>query len=178
MSPKSTPPEEIDPSDAWKPWQPGSVEPWNRKWAAHLLRRAAFGYSREELIEAERLGPQATLDLLLEGRPQAAGGPGDAHGRRPAGRRARRGRRPASGLVALLHAPGWPSPARKAHALLAQSFRHQSGQGAEPRADVPSELPAPRARAGPFRPVASGDQPRRRDARLARFQQQCEGQAE
>ncbi len=27
--------------------------------------------SREELVEAERLGPQGTLDLLMEGRPQA-----------------------------------------------------------------------------------------------------------
>ena len=62
---------QVDPVDAWKPWQPTSEEPWGRKWAAHLYRRAAFGYSRDDLVEAERLGPQGTLDLLLEGRPQA-----------------------------------------------------------------------------------------------------------
>ncbi len=63
--------EKIDPAEAWKPWQPSAGDPWNRKWAAQLYRRAAFGYSREELIEAERLGLQGTLDLLFEGRPYA-----------------------------------------------------------------------------------------------------------
>ncbi len=63
--------EEIDPALAWKPWQPSGGEPWGPKWAAHLLRRAAFGYSREDLFEASRLGLQGTLDLLLDGRPQA-----------------------------------------------------------------------------------------------------------
>ncbi len=63
--------DQIDPVDAWKPWQPTSEDPWGRKWAAHLYRRAAFGFSHEDLVEAERLGQQGTLDLLLEGRPQA-----------------------------------------------------------------------------------------------------------
>src|SRR5260370_379788 len=62
---------EIDPAEAWQPWQPSSNDPWNRKWAAHLYRRAAFGASREDLLEAERLGSQGTLDLLLRGKPQA-----------------------------------------------------------------------------------------------------------
>src|SRR5262249_25761046 len=44
---------------------------WGPKWAAHLYRRAAFGASREDLTEAQRLGPQGTLDLLLRGRPEA-----------------------------------------------------------------------------------------------------------
>jgi hypothetical protein len=60
--------EEIDPADAWQPWQPTAADPWGRKWAAHLYRRAAFGAGREELIEALRLGPEGTLDLLLRGR--------------------------------------------------------------------------------------------------------------
>jgi uncharacterized protein (DUF1800 family) len=62
----------IDPADAWQPWRPSAVDPWGRKWAAHLYRRAGFGASREDLLEAERLGPDGTLDLLLRGRPQAA----------------------------------------------------------------------------------------------------------
>ncbi|HEV3082779.1 MAG TPA: DUF1800 domain-containing protein [Gemmataceae bacterium] len=62
---------EIDPAEAWQPWQPSGNDSWNRKWAAHLYRRAAFGASREDLLEAERLGSQGTLDLLLPGRPQA-----------------------------------------------------------------------------------------------------------
>jgi len=63
--------DQIDPALAWQAWQPSAADPWGGKWAAHLYRRAAFGPSREDLVEAERLGPQRTLDLLLGGRPQA-----------------------------------------------------------------------------------------------------------
>lgn len=63
--------DQIDPVEAWQPWRPSSADPWGRKWAAHLYRRAAFGPNRAELLEAERLGLEGTLDLLLRGRPQA-----------------------------------------------------------------------------------------------------------
>src|SRR5262245_60187843 len=63
--------DKVDPSSAWQPWRPSSSDPWGRKWAAHLFRRAAFGCSRADLLEAERLGHRGTLDLLLRGRPQA-----------------------------------------------------------------------------------------------------------
>jgi uncharacterized protein (DUF1800 family) len=63
--------DQIDPVAAWQPWQPSRDDPWGRQWAAHLYRRAAFGAGREDLLEAERLGPEGTLDLLLRGRPQA-----------------------------------------------------------------------------------------------------------
>jgi hypothetical protein len=65
-------PKHIDPAEAWQPWQPTAADPWDRKWAAHLYRRAAFGPSREELLEAVRLGPEGTLDLLIRGRPGAS----------------------------------------------------------------------------------------------------------
>jgi hypothetical protein len=65
--------DKLDPADAWRPWQPSADDPWGRKWAAHLYRRAAFGPDREELAEAQRLGPDGTLDLLTRGRPGAAG---------------------------------------------------------------------------------------------------------
>src|SRR5262249_55306423 len=64
--------DKIDPADAWQPWKPSAADPWGRKWAAHLYRRAGFGPSREELLEAQRLGPDGTLDLLMRGRPQTA----------------------------------------------------------------------------------------------------------
>jgi uncharacterized protein (DUF1800 family) len=64
--------DQVDPEAAWQPWQPCAGDPWGRKWAAHLFRRAAFGASRDDLLEAERLGPRATLELLLKGRPDAA----------------------------------------------------------------------------------------------------------
>jgi hypothetical protein len=63
--------DQLDPAAAWQPWQPSATDPWSRKWAGHLYRRAAFGPGREDLLEAERLGFQGTLDLLLRGRPQA-----------------------------------------------------------------------------------------------------------
>ncbi len=63
--------DQIDPADAWQPWEPSAADPWGRKWAAHLYRRAAFGPGREDLVEAERLGPDGTLDLLLRGAPHA-----------------------------------------------------------------------------------------------------------
>ena len=67
---QTTPPlDQIDPAEAWQPWQPTADDPWGRKWAAHLYRRAGFGPSRAELLEAERLGLQGTLDLLLKGGP-------------------------------------------------------------------------------------------------------------
>jgi uncharacterized protein (DUF1800 family) len=59
----------IDPVEAWKPWKPDARQPWDRKWAAHLYRRAAFGANRTELLDAVDRGPKETLDLLLSGRP-------------------------------------------------------------------------------------------------------------
>ena len=55
-------PDQVDPALAWQPWQPTTDDPWGRKWAAHLYRRAGFGPSREDLLEAERLGFEGTLD--------------------------------------------------------------------------------------------------------------------
>jgi uncharacterized protein (DUF1800 family) len=64
--------DQVNPACAWQPWQPTAADPWGRKWAAHLYRRAAFGASDAELLEAERLGPQGALDLLCQGRSDAA----------------------------------------------------------------------------------------------------------
>ncbi|MDB5308998.1 MAG: hypothetical protein JWO38_3200 [Gemmataceae bacterium] len=63
--------DKIDPVTAWQPWRPSPADPWGRKWAGHLYRRAAFGPAREDLTEAEQLGPAGILDLLLGGRPGA-----------------------------------------------------------------------------------------------------------
>jgi uncharacterized protein (DUF1800 family) len=63
--------DQLDPVEAWEPWLPTVADPWSRKWAAHLYRRAAFGASREDLLEAERLGPEGTLDRLFRGSPDA-----------------------------------------------------------------------------------------------------------
>src|SRR5580704_13485260 len=71
MSETLPPLDQLDPAEAWQPWKPTPADPWGRKWAAHLFRRAAFGASRADLLEAERLGHQGTLDLLLRGGDQA-----------------------------------------------------------------------------------------------------------
>jgi hypothetical protein len=63
--------DQLDPAEAWRPSSPSSADPWGSKWAAHLYRRAAFGANRAELREAERLGPQGTLDRLMRGDPRA-----------------------------------------------------------------------------------------------------------
>ncbi|MBY0460845.1 MAG: DUF1800 domain-containing protein, partial [Gemmataceae bacterium] len=62
--------DKLDPADAWKPWTPAAGE-WDRKWAAHLFRRAAFGAGEQELALALKEGPAKALDKLLAGAPDA-----------------------------------------------------------------------------------------------------------
>src|SRR5262245_7775349 len=71
MAPMAKPLDRIDPAEAWQPWRPPAADPWGRKWAAHLYRRAAFGPSADDLVEAERRGLDGTLDLLMHGPPHA-----------------------------------------------------------------------------------------------------------
>jgi hypothetical protein len=63
--------DQLDPDEAWRAWEPSSSDPWCRKWSAHLYRRAGFGPSRANLLEADRLGPRGTLELLIRGKPEA-----------------------------------------------------------------------------------------------------------
>lgn len=58
----ATPP----PQSAWQPWEPSASEPWNRRLAAHLFRRASFGASRTQLDEAIAISPQQCVDQLLD----------------------------------------------------------------------------------------------------------------
>jgi hypothetical protein len=62
---------QVDPSDAWAPWQPAAGQ-WDRKWAAHLFRRAAFGAPDARLRDAVAAGLPKTLDTLMSGAPDAA----------------------------------------------------------------------------------------------------------
>jgi hypothetical protein len=62
---------QVNPVDAWKPWQPAEGE-WNRKWIAHLLRRAAFGPTVPEIDRAAAEGAHKTIERLLTGEPDAA----------------------------------------------------------------------------------------------------------
>lgn len=55
-----------DPAWAWARYEPAGPQPWDARWAAHLLRRAGFGPDRAEIARAVRDGPQPTIDRLLE----------------------------------------------------------------------------------------------------------------
>ncbi len=61
----------VDPLDAWKPWQPAAGA-WNRKWIAHLYRRAAFGATAKDTEAALKDGLEKTLAKLAAGEPDAA----------------------------------------------------------------------------------------------------------
>jgi len=72
MAPNALPPlDRLDPAREWQAWQPDGVTRWDRKWVGHLYRRAVFGATLDELRAAEQRGPQATLDRLLQGEPDA-----------------------------------------------------------------------------------------------------------
>jgi uncharacterized protein (DUF1800 family) len=66
-SPTPTPLEKLDPGETWAPWEPSAADPWGRKWAGHLFRRAAFGASWPQLEAAVADGPHDTIDRLLTG---------------------------------------------------------------------------------------------------------------
>src|SRR5258708_35653124 len=59
----------VDPGQAWEPWKPEARDPWSARWAGHLLRRAAFGASPEQIARASRDGVEPTIKQLLEGTP-------------------------------------------------------------------------------------------------------------
>ncbi len=48
-----------------EPWTPSASDPWNKRKAAHLLRRAGFGAAPEEVSALVALGASRSLDLLL-----------------------------------------------------------------------------------------------------------------
>jgi uncharacterized protein (DUF1800 family) len=77
--PKLPPLDALDPHEAWQPWRPSASQPWDLKWAGHLLRRAGFGSKLNPPIEktsgerpefalrmAITQGLPATLDALFK----------------------------------------------------------------------------------------------------------------
>ena len=47
------------------PWVPSTTEPFDQAKAAHLMRRAGFGASPEQLEQIVKIGPHRTIDLLV-----------------------------------------------------------------------------------------------------------------
>ncbi len=48
-----------------EPWRPSATDPWDRRKAAHLLRRAGFGAAPEEIDATVQLGVDWLIDVLL-----------------------------------------------------------------------------------------------------------------
>ncbi|MGI9518679.1 MAG: DUF1800 domain-containing protein [Pirellulaceae bacterium] len=52
--------------ESWAKWEPTDDHPWNHRMAAHLVRRAAFGATTDQLDRFVELGFQDTLDALFD----------------------------------------------------------------------------------------------------------------
>ena len=55
---------QIDPEWAWSPYEPGAKQPWDRRLAAHLFRRAGFAASWTELDAAAKSSPREVVDRI------------------------------------------------------------------------------------------------------------------
>lgn len=65
--PQQTPLAEIDPDWAWAPFEPSNERAWNDRLAAHLLRRAGFNATTEQLDDAVTRQPgDVVRDLVSQ----------------------------------------------------------------------------------------------------------------
>jgi uncharacterized protein (DUF1800 family) len=55
----------LTPDEAWQPFEPSPVEPFDRRAAAHLYRRAGFAANSRQLDLAVAAGPQSAVKQLL-----------------------------------------------------------------------------------------------------------------
>lgn len=55
----------FDPATAWVRWEPTREEPWDHRRAAHLIRRASFGVTLDELDVLVKQGFDRALDDLF-----------------------------------------------------------------------------------------------------------------
>jgi uncharacterized protein (DUF1800 family) len=63
--------ETIDPAWAWRPFEPTKEQPWDRKLAAHLFRRAAFGATSAQLDDAVSQSPADVVQQIMRGSQEA-----------------------------------------------------------------------------------------------------------
>ncbi len=56
----------VKPSELWKPFEPGREQPWSRRLAAHLFRRAGFGATLEEVVAAEKMHPAEVIESIFQ----------------------------------------------------------------------------------------------------------------
>lgn len=58
--------EDCDPAWAWQPWEASDQEPWDRKRVSFLIRRAGFGASESQVLEAQKKTPAEVIEGLFE----------------------------------------------------------------------------------------------------------------
>jgi uncharacterized protein (DUF1800 family) len=56
----------IDPQWAWARYEPSESSPWDRRRAAHLLRRTCFGATYDEVTQAVERSPASVIEQLVE----------------------------------------------------------------------------------------------------------------
>src|SRR4029450_8310799 len=56
---------DLRPADAWQRFEPSATQPFNRRLAAHLYRRAGMAATSRALEEAVPLGPEGAVKQLL-----------------------------------------------------------------------------------------------------------------
>ena len=56
---------DLNPSDAWKPFEPSRPTPWTHQLAAHLYRRSGFGGTIDEITSAQKMGPTKAIDQIF-----------------------------------------------------------------------------------------------------------------
>ncbi len=64
--------ENVDPAWAWQPYVPTNDQPWTKRLAAHLFRRAAFGANVAQIAEAIKQSPEEVVGKLVRGGTETA----------------------------------------------------------------------------------------------------------
>jgi len=54
------------PENPFAPFKPAADSPWDKRWASHLLRRAAMGPTAALVQKLTALSPAAAIDALLD----------------------------------------------------------------------------------------------------------------
>ena len=143
-------------ADPWAPYVPGDRAPWNLRRVVHLHRRAGFAATWGEIQRDLKDGPQASLARVLAGKAATEGVPAE-FGKTAdlLGVGGRLGRsRTTQGVVDLPDDVRARPALRAAGAPVAQPFRHEQSQGAEPGAHAAAERVVPHARAAAVRGAA------------------------
>lgn len=57
---------DLNPNEAWLPFEPTNERPWTNQLAAHLLRRSGFGGTIDEIVSAQQMGPAKAVQQVFD----------------------------------------------------------------------------------------------------------------